>query len=38
MAMGPKGGVLRFDPVLMFEALFPQAQRNLSDKRMEFMI
>jgi hypothetical protein len=35
---GSKGGRPPFDPVSMFKALIPQAQHNLSDARMEFMI
>ncbi len=35
---GSKGGRPPFDPVSMFKALILQAQHNLSDKRMEFMI
>lgn len=35
---GAKGGRPAFDPVSMFKALILQAQHNLSDKRMEFMI
>lgn len=35
---GAKGGRPPFDPVSMFKALILQAQHNLSDKRMEFMI
>lgn len=35
---GAKGGQPPFGPVIMFEALILQAQRNLSDARMEFMI
>ncbi|MEM6859061.1 MAG: IS5 family transposase [Pseudomonadota bacterium] len=35
---GSKGGRPPFDPVSMFEALILQAQHNLSDARMEFMI
>lgn len=33
-----KGGRPPFDPVSMFKALILQAQHNLSDARMEFMI
>lgn len=35
---GAKGGRPPFDPVMMFNALILQAQHNLSDARMEFMI
>lgn len=35
---GRKGGRPPFDPVSMFKALILQAQHNLSDARMEFMI
>ena len=35
---GAKGGRPPFDPVSMFKALILQAQHNLSDGRMEFMI
>lgn len=35
---GAKGGRPAFDPVSMFKALILQAQHNLSDARMEFMI
>ena len=35
---GGKGGRPPFDPVAMFKALILQAQHNLSDARMEFMI
>ena len=35
---GSKGGRPPFDPVSMFKVLIVQAQHNLSDKRMEFMI
>jgi hypothetical protein len=35
---GSKGGRPPFDPVTMFKALILQAQHNLSDARMEFMI
>lgn len=35
---GSKGGRPSFDPVSMFKALILQAQHNLSDARMEFMI
>jgi IS5 family transposase len=35
---GSKGGRPPFDPVSMFKALILQAQHNLSDARMEFMI
>lgn len=35
---GSKGGRPPFDPVLMFKALILQAQHNLSDAKMEFMI
>jgi len=35
---GSKGGRPPFDPVAMFKALIVQAQHNLSDARMEFMI
>ncbi len=35
---GRKGGRPPFDPVAMFKALILQAQHNLSDARMEFMI
>jgi len=35
---GAKGGRPSFDPVAMFKALILQAQHNLSDARMEFMI
>ena len=35
---GAKGGRPPFDPLSMFKALILQAQRNLSDARMEFMI
>ena len=35
---GEKGGRPRFDPVSMFKVLVVQAQHNLSDARMEFMI
>lgn len=35
---GSKGGRPPFDPVLMFTILILQAQHNLSDARMEFMI
>ena len=35
---GRKGGRPPFDPVSMFKALLLQAQHNLSDARMEFMI
>lgn len=35
---GSKGGRPPFDPVAMFKALILQAQHNLSDARMEFMI
>ena len=35
---GSRGGRPPFDPVLMFKALILQAQHNLSDARMEFMI
>ncbi len=34
----PRGGRPPFDPVAMFKALILQAQHNLSDARMEFMI
>ncbi len=34
---GTKGDRPPFDPVSMFKALILQAQRNLSDARMEFM-
>ena len=37
-ADGSKGGRPPFDPVSMFKALILQAQHNLSDARMEFMI
>ena len=33
-----KGGRPQFDPVSMFKILILQAQHNLSDARMEFMI
>lgn len=36
--VGAKGGRPPFDPVMMFKALILQAQHNLSDARMEFMI
>lgn len=35
---GAKGGRPPFDLVMMFKALILQAQHNLSDARMEFMI
>lgn len=35
---GARGGRPPFDPVSMFKALILQAQHNLSDARMEFMI
>ena len=35
---GSKGGRPPFDPVTMFKVLLVQAQHNLSDGRMEFMI
>ena len=35
---GSNGGRPPFDPVSMFKALILQAQHNLSDARMEFMI
>ena len=35
---GAKGGRPPFDPMMMFKALILQAQHNLSDARMEFMI
>jgi transposase, IS5 family len=35
---GARGGRSPFDPVLMFKALILQAQHNLSDTKMEFMI
>lgn len=35
---GAKGGRPRFDPVSMFKVLVVQAQQNLSDARLEFMI
>ena len=35
---GTKGGRPAFDPVAMFKVLVVQAQHNLSDARMEFMI
>ncbi len=35
---GSKGGRPPFDPVSTFKALILQAQRNLSDARMEFMV
>jgi len=35
---GAKGGRPPFDPVSMFKVLVVQAQHNLSDARMEFMI
>lgn len=35
---GAKGGRPPFDPVMMFKALILQAQHNLSDARMDFMI
>ncbi len=35
---GAKGGRSAFDPVAMFKVLVVQAQHNLSDVRMEFMI
>ncbi len=35
---GARGGRPPFDPVMMFKALILQAQHNLSDARMEFMI
>lgn len=35
---GSKGGRPPFDPVLMFKILILQAQHNLSDAKMEFMI
>lgn len=35
---GAKGGRPPFDPVAMFKVLVVQAQHNLSDARMEFMI
>lgn len=35
---GSRGGRPSFDPVSMFKALILQAQHNLSDARMEFMI
>ena len=35
---GAKGGRPAFDPVAMFKVLVVQAQYNLSDARMEFMI
>ena len=35
---GAKGGRPPFDPVSMFKVLILQAQHNLSDARMEFMI
>jgi IS5 family transposase len=35
---GSRGGRPPFDPVAMFKALILQAQHNLSDARMEFMI
>lgn len=35
---GSKGGRPPFDPVSMFKALIVQAQHNLSDAKMEFMI
>lgn len=36
--VGAKGGHPPLDPVMMFKALILQAQHNLSDARMEFMI
>ena len=38
MAMATSGGRPPFDPVMMFKALILQAQHNLPDARMEFMI
>jgi IS5 family transposase len=35
---GSRGGRPPYDPVMMFKALILQAQHNLSDARMEFMI
>lgn len=35
---GAKGGHLPFDPVSMFKSLTLQAQHNVSDARMEFII
>lgn len=35
---GSRGGRPPFDPVMMFKALILQAQHNLSDARMEFLI
>jgi IS5 family transposase len=35
---GARGGRPAFDPVVMFKVLVVQAQHNLSDARMEFMI
>ena len=35
---GSKGGRPPFEPVSMFKALILQAQHNLSDAKMEFMI
>ncbi len=35
---GRKGGRPPFDPVSMFKALILQAQHNLSDAKMEFMM
>ena len=35
---GAKGGRPPFDPVSMFKALILQAQHNLSDAKMEYMI
>lgn len=35
---GTKGGRPPFDPVSVFKALILQAQHNLSDAKMEFMI
>ena len=35
---GARGGRPPFDPVSMFKALILQAQHNLSDAKMEFMI
>jgi hypothetical protein len=38
LGYGDKGGRPPFDPVMMFNALILQAQHNLSDARMKFMI
>ena len=38
MATDPRAAVPPFDPVAMFKALILQAQHNLSDARMEYMV